>query len=58
MRREDLLSAAQQCRIEQNDPNFAATHDGKTFEQFYGTGNLKNAYSRCLSIKAKALEDE
>ena len=49
-------SAAQQCRAEQNDPNFAASHGGKTFEQFYGSGQSgKNAFGKCVSAKAKAL---
>src|ERR671937_1382015 len=34
----NTTSANSLCRAEQNDPNFAATHDGKTFAQFYGTG--------------------
>ena len=55
---QDLLTAAQQCTAEQNDANFAANHAGKTFAQFYGTGNLKNAYGRCVSMKAKAQEDK
>src|ERR1051325_11194414 len=28
--------AAQQCKAEQADPNFAASHGGMTFDQFYG----------------------
>jgi hypothetical protein len=51
-------NAAKQCRSEQNDPTFAATHDGKTFEQFYGTGKGKNAFGRCVSTKAKAASAE
>ncbi len=51
-------TAQSQCRAEQNDPNFAATHGGKTFEQFYGTGNGKNAFGKCVSSKAKAKQDE
>ena len=43
------------CKTEQDDPNFAASHDGKTFDQFYGTNkNGKNAYGKCSSAKAKA----
>ena len=42
------------CKTEQDDPNFAAGHDGKTFAQFYGTNkNGKNAYGKCVSAKAK-----
>ena len=47
-------NASKQCTAEENDPNFAATHDGKTFAQFYGTGNGKNAHGKCVSAKAKA----
>ena len=43
------------CNTEQDDPNFAASHDGKTFNQFYGTNkNGKNAYGKCVSAQAKA----
>jgi hypothetical protein len=46
---------AQQCRSEQADPNFAATHGGKTFAQFYGTNqNQANAFGKCVSAKAQA----
>jgi hypothetical protein len=53
-----FIDAATRCRAEQNDPNFPAKHDGKTFAQFYGTGNLKNAFNRCVAMKAKAQELE
>lgn len=50
----DLNSANGLCRAEQADPNFAATHDGKTFLQFYGTGaKHKNAFGNCVSLKAR-----
>jgi len=53
--RKQKVNAAQQCRAERSDPNFAATHDGKTFEQFYGTNaNQRNAFGKCVSTKAKA----
>jgi hypothetical protein len=52
-------SAAKECKAEQDDPNFAATHDGKTFEQFYGKNkNGKNAYGKCVSTKAKQKKAE
>jgi hypothetical protein len=51
---ENHDNAVSQCRAEQSDPNFAANHVGKTFEQFYGTGNGKNAFGKCVSGKAKA----
>ena len=56
-REEAQESAAKQCKAEQADSNFAATHGGKTFEQFYGTNqNGKNAFGKCVSGKAKALK--
>jgi hypothetical protein len=48
-------SAEKTCRAEQNDPNFASSHDGKTFDQFYGTnGNGKNAFGKCVSSHARS----
>jgi hypothetical protein len=53
---ENLQNAAQQCRAERSDPNFAASHDGKSFTEFYGTNrNKRNAFGKCVSTKAKAL---
>jgi hypothetical protein len=53
---ENLQNAAQQCRAERSDPNFAAGHGGKSFTDFYGTNhNKKNAFGKCVSQKAKAL---
>jgi opacity protein-like surface antigen len=50
-----LQNAAKECKAERDDAGFAAAHDGKTFEQFYGTNkNGKNAYGKCVSGKAKA----
>ncbi len=47
-------NAAKQCKAERSDPGFAAAHENKTFEQFYGTNkNGKNAYGKCVSKKAK-----
>ena len=55
----DQTSAGSTCKTERSDPNFAASHDGKTFEQFYGTNkNGKNAYGKCVSAQAKASSDE
>jgi hypothetical protein len=46
-------NASAQCRTERSDPNFASTHGGKTFEQFYGTNkNGSNAFGKCVSSKA------
>jgi hypothetical protein len=53
---ENLQNAAQQCRAERSDPDFAASHDGKSFSDFYGTNqNKKNAFGKCVSTKAKAM---
>jgi hypothetical protein len=44
------------CTAQQADPIFAATHDGKTFDQYYGTGKKdQNAFAHCVSIVAKAI---
>lgn len=48
-------SAKATCTAQQTDPNFAATHSGKTFDQYYGSGkNDQNAFANCVSIVAKA----
>jgi hypothetical protein len=53
-------NAAKQCKAEQaqNPDEFKAAHGGKTFAEFYGTGNGKNAYGKCVSQKAKANKTE
>jgi hypothetical protein len=58
-RKAARTNAAKECKAERADPNFAATHDGKTFEQFYGNNkNGKNAYGKCVSSKAKLKKAE
>jgi hypothetical protein len=48
-------SANATCTAQQADPNFAATHDGKTFTQFYGIGKSgRDAFGNCVSTVAKA----
>src|SRR5579864_4608641 len=48
-------NAAQTCKTQENDPNFAAQHSGKTFAQFYGKNkNDKNAFGKCVSMTAQA----
>ena len=48
-------NAAKACKAEQADPNFAGSHGGKTFTQFYGTnGNGMNAFGKCVSSKVKS----
>ena len=52
-------NAAKECKAERDDPQFAGLHQGRTFEEFYGTNeNLKNAYGKCVSSKAKAHKDD
>jgi hypothetical protein len=44
------------CAAQQADPTFAANHDGKTFDQYYGGGKKdQNALARCVAIVAKAI---
>src|ERR671927_519807 len=46
-----LDSATALCQAEQADPNFASTHDGQTFVQFYGKGRSdKDAFANCVSL--------
>jgi hypothetical protein len=59
--KSDVQNAAKTCKAQRSDLNFATEtgHDGKTFNQFYGTngGNGKgagaNAYGKCVSTIAK-----
>jgi hypothetical protein len=51
---QNELTAAAACRAEQGDAGFAGAHGGKTFAQFYGTGDLANAFGKCVATKAKA----
>lgn len=46
------LSARDACAAEQADPNFPTSHDGKSFQQFYGN------FGRCVSSKARAARAE
>jgi hypothetical protein len=56
---QNRLSARTACQAEQSDPNFAASHDGKSFAEFYGKGpNGANAFERCVSAKVKAARAE
>jgi hypothetical protein len=56
---QNRISAREACSAEQADPNFAASHDGKTFDQFYGTGpKYRNAFGKCVSSKAKSASAE
>jgi hypothetical protein len=51
----NITSAQATCTAQQADANFASTHNGKTFDQFYGTGKKgDNAFNNCVSTVAKA----
>jgi hypothetical protein len=53
------LAARTACEAEMNDPNFAATHDGKSFAEFYGSGpHGSNALRNCVAAKLKAARAE
>jgi hypothetical protein len=50
-------NAAQQCKAEQADATFAASHGGMTFDQFYGSNaNDKNSFGKCVSSKVQSTE--
>ena len=52
---QNRVSARAACTAEQADPNFAASHDGKSFADFYGkNANDHSAFGKCVSSKAKA----
>lgn len=56
---QNRVSTRSACAAEQSDPDFAASHDGKSFAEFYGTGPRgANAFGRCVSSKAKAARIE
>lgn len=57
-RKAARANAATECKAERDDAGFAAAHGGKTFGQFYGTGNGNNAYGKCVSQKAKRQKAE
>lgn len=43
------------CKAQQADANFSASHGGKSFAQYYGTGPKgKDAFGKCVSAAAKA----
>jgi hypothetical protein len=53
----NAASAQSSCDAQQAASDFAATHGGKSFDQFYGTGkDGKNAMGRCVSASVKASE--
>ena len=51
-------NAAKECAAERSDPGFPAAHDGKSFEDFYGSNhNKRNAFGKCVSSKAPPYTD-
>jgi hypothetical protein len=51
----NTATAQTACQAEQADANFAASHGGKTFDQYYGVGKQnKDAFGKCVSSKAQA----
>jgi hypothetical protein len=52
---QSITSAQATCTAKQVDTNFASTHGGKTFDQFYGTGKkASNSFGNCVSSISKA----
>jgi hypothetical protein len=55
----ERVNAAKACKAEREDPAFAESHEGKTFDEFYGSNkNGKNAFGKCVSAKAQAQNDD
>ena len=56
---QNVSNAAKTCKAQQADAGFAAAHDGKTFDQFYGAnagkgkGAASNAYGKCVAALVK-----
>jgi hypothetical protein len=51
----NLAAANASCEAQRADPNFASTHNGQTFVQFYGSGTKdRNAFGNCVSASVKA----
>jgi hypothetical protein len=58
--REETISAAQQCKAERRDPDFAAEHENQSFAQVYGSQNTnaKNAFARCVHQKKAEMAEQ
>jgi hypothetical protein len=58
----DTANASKQCAAERADAKFPDSHNGQTFAQVYGGtsshGNGSNAFGKCVSSKAKTLEQQ
>ena len=59
---QNAANAAKTCQAERADANFAGSHDGKSFNDFYGSSSNEkgkgNALGKCVSSKAKAKSAE
>lgn len=57
--KNDASNPASTCKSQRSGSNFAASHNGSTFTQFYGTNGGKgrgadaNAFGKCVSAIAK-----
>jgi len=57
--KSDVSNPAGTCQSQRNKLNFAASHSGQTFAQFYGTNGANgrgagaNAFGKCVSTIAK-----
>jgi hypothetical protein len=54
-------NAAKACKAEMamSEADFRASHDGKSFAEFYGKNeNDRNAYGKCVSSKAKTKNEQ
>lgn len=52
-------SAEQTCRSEQGDSSFSSSHNGETFDQFYGTDkNGHNAFGKCVSSHERSSSEQ
>jgi hypothetical protein len=49
-----ISNAAQACKAEQADPNFATGHNGMTFDQFYGTNGKEGTNGRTRTRSGSA----
>ncbi len=55
----ERVNAAKECKAEREDPAFAESHDGKSFEEVYGTNKTgRNAFGKCVSAKAQQQDEE
>jgi hypothetical protein len=56
--KSDASNPASSCKSQRSGSNFAASHNGQTFTQFYGTSGSKghhagaNAFGKCVSAIA------